>query len=132
MLRLEVTTDYNLITKYLPLLKDTEYLIAYHGDDELGAYMLTKKNGEIEIHQNLKNEAVEHHRTLGKMVLKNVFKSNNRAVTYINDTRRTMVNYLLKIGFKYEGCKREAFFNQGHYYDVHMLGIVKRDSLWDL
>lgn len=119
--------EYEQVRDLLPLIPNTEYLIAKDGDIVLGAYMLTKKNGEIEIHQNIKQIALRWHKSLASLCLDYVLESNHRVVTYIPDYHRSMVNFLLKLGFVYEGKKREVCIKDGQLYDCHMLALLKNE-----
>lgn len=48
-----------------------------------------------------------------------------RLTTFVHDYRRTVVNMLLKLGFKYEGFMNKCVIRDGKFYGKHVMGITR-------
>jgi hypothetical protein len=109
------------------------YLSAWVGDQFAGAFMVIKFSSvEFELHSLLKKSAVLHSRQLGKKFLQWAFENHQilRVTAYIIEGLDAAKNYCLKLGFKLEGCRRDACMQNGIVKDVHILGMTRTD--WSL
>ena len=106
------------------------YLSAWVGDTFAGAFMAIKFSAlEIEWHSFLKKTSIPYSRALGKSFLDWAFTTNpiTRVTAYIIQGFETAKNYGLKLGMKYEGCRRNACLQNGVLKDVYILGITREE-----
>lgn len=106
------------------------YLSAWVGDTFAGAFMAIKFSAlEIEWHSFLKKSSIPYSRTLGKAFLDWAFTANpiSRVTAYIIQGLETAKNYGLKLGMKYEGCRRNACLQNGVLKDIYILGITREE-----
>ena len=66
---------------------------------------------------------------MGKAFLDWAFTANPiaRVTAYIIQGLETAKNYGLKLGMKYEGCRRNACLQNGVLKDVYILGITREE-----
>ena len=50
-----------------------------------------------------------------------------RLTGYIREGIQTAVNHCLKMGFKYEGFRRDALLVNGELKGIHILGLTRRE-----
>ena len=106
-----------------------KHIGVYVGEELAGVFSVIEMPVDCEVHMALKKEYAIYSRSFAMMVMDLLFESGfNRISTSVNDYARPVVNMLLKLGFKYEGKKRQAFIKNGILYDVHMLGMLKEES----
>jgi RimJ/RimL family protein N-acetyltransferase len=106
------------------------YLSAWVGDTFAGAFMAIKFSAlEIEWHSFLKKTSLPYSRALGKSFLDWAFTANPiaRVTAYIIQGLETAKNYGLKLGMKYEGCRRNACLQNGVLKDIYILGITREE-----
>jgi RimJ/RimL family protein N-acetyltransferase len=106
------------------------YLSAWVGDTFAGAFMAIKFSAlEIEWHSFLKKTSIPYSRALGKSFLDWAFTASPiaRVTAYIIQGLETAKNYGLKLGMKYEGCRRNACLQNGVLKDVYILGITREE-----
>lgn len=106
------------------------YLSAWIGDTFAGAFMAIKYSAlELELHSLLKKSAIPHSRDLGLAFLAWAFNTRQiaRVTAYIIAGLESTKNYCLKIGMKYEGCRRHACMQNGALKDVYILGMTREE-----
>lgn len=105
------------------------YLTATVGDMFAGAFMAIRTNSlDMDLHALLKREHVKYSRDLGLAFLAWAFSQGvERVSAPIIEGLESVRNYCLKLGFKYEGFKRDAVMQNGQLKGVHMLGMTRRD-----
>ena len=112
---------------------NVSYLSAWVGNQFAGAFMVIRFSAvEFELHALLKKSAILHSRQLGKACLKWAFDNHSilRVTAYVIDGLDAAKNYCLKLGFKNEGCRRNACIQNNIVKDVHILGMTRID--WSL
>ncbi len=67
------------------------------------------------------------------VLLENAFRDLRlrRIYSQVLEFNSANINLNKKIGFKIEGRLRNHFYNQGKFYDVLYMGLLKDDFLWD-
>lgn len=105
------------------------YLSAWIDGKFAGAFlMIYATKIEMEMHVLLKKAALGHSRDLGKFCLGWAFSHPIERVTgYIIQGLEKALNYGIKIGFKYEGVKRNACMQNGILKNVYILGMTRED-----
>ena len=96
----------------------------------IGAYCLIRQSStEFDVHSLLRKEVVELSRVIGVHFIAFAFQrfAIARMTAWVAEGMESTVNYCRKIGFQYEGFKRDAFMKRGRLMGVHMLGITRRD-----
>jgi hypothetical protein len=108
------------------------YFSAWVGDKFAGAYLAVRQSiHEIELHSLLLKWVVRHSRDLAKIMVGACFASGaNRVTALIYEGLEKTVNLCKRIGFVYEGFKRESVMIGGEYRGVHVLGVTRKD--WGL
>jgi hypothetical protein len=105
------------------------YLSAWVGDSFAGAFLVIKQGAvELELHALLKKSALKQSRELGLACLAWAFAQPILRVTaYIIQGLEAAKNYCLKLGFKLEGCRRNACVQNGVIKDVYVLGMTRQE-----
>jgi len=106
------------------------YLSAWVDGKFAGAFMAIKFSSlEIEWHSFLKKTSIPYSRSLGKSFLDWAFTANpiERVTAYIIQGLETAKNYGLRLGMKYEGCRRNACIQNGVLKDIYILGITREE-----
>jgi hypothetical protein len=105
------------------------YLSAWVNGKFSGAFMAIKQSAvEFELHALLKKSALKQSRKLGMAFLDWAFAQPIFRVTaYIIQGLEAAKNYCLKLGFKLEGCRRNACMQNGVIKDVYMLGMTRQE-----
>jgi len=105
------------------------YLSAWVDEKFCGAFMAIKQSAvELELHALLKKSALKQSRQLGLACLAWAFAQPILRVTvYIIQGLEAAKNYCLKLGFKHEGCRRNACVQNGVIKDVYMLGMTRQE-----
>ena len=99
---------------------------------------LTSLTGIDPIHKHaeyhmLLGDRAEHGRGLGtfatREMVRHAFQDLNlhRVYVYILDSNPAARRMCEKAGFQLEGTMREAAFKDGHYHDVHLLGVLQSE-----
>jgi hypothetical protein len=105
------------------------YLSAWVGDSFAGAFLVIKQSAvELELHALLKKSALKQSRDLGLACLAWAFAQPILRVTaYIIEGLEAVKNYCFKLGFKLEGCRRNACVQNGVIKDVYVLGMTRQE-----
>lgn len=106
------------------------YLSAFRGNEFVGAYIVVRfSDFEYEAHSLLTKKAVPVSRALGCLLIEWVFSHDNvmRLTGYVREGIQTAVNHCLKMGFKYEGFRRDALLVNGEPKGIHVLGLTRRE-----
>lgn len=106
------------------------YLSAFVGDEFVGAYMIVRfSDFEYEAHSLLQKKATRHSRKLGELLIEWVFGHEQvlRLTGYIRDGIQSAVNHCLKMGFQYEGFRRDALLVNGEPKGIHILGLTRKE-----
>lgn len=105
------------------------YLSAWVGEVFAGAFLVIKQSAvELELHALLKRSALKYSRMLGIQCLSWAFSQQILRVTaYIIEGLTSAKNYCLKLGFKYEGCRRSACVKDGKILNVDILGMTREE-----
>lgn len=107
-----------------------QYLSALVYGNFAGAFMAVRfSDREIEMHSLIRKEYIKDSRELGGMALDWAFAQDGvqRVTAYIISDLVSAMNYCLKLGFKFEGIRREACVKNGVPLDVHIFGILKNE-----
>ena len=65
----------------------------------------------------------------GELILKHLFKTYKKAISYVPECNRKAKFYALKLGFKTEGINRESFIKSGRVIDQYLVGITREEFL---
>lgn len=106
------------------------YCAAYVDGRFVGVFLAVKFSAvEVEVHALLFREAARASRELGRAFLQLAFADPlvQRVSTYVFSNLKTARNWLLKLGFEYEGCKRDAARKIGRPLDVWVFGMTRKD-----
>lgn len=106
------------------------YLSARIDGEFAGAYICVKfTDQEFELHSLLMKKATRYSRRLGDLVLRWAFSHPAvlRVTGYIRDGIPTAINHCLKMGFEYEGFRREALLVNGEPKGIHILGLTRKE-----
>lgn len=112
---------------YHPLVK---YLSAFVDGEFVGAYLVIEfSHTEYEAHSLLQKKATRYSRRIGRLLIEWTFAHDdiNRLTGYVREGLQSAVNHCLKMGFKYEGFRRDALLVNGEPKGIHVLGITRRD-----
>ena len=106
------------------------YLSAWVDGIFVGAFMIVMQTSvDVEVHALLHRKALPHSRQLGRECLSWIFSIAGilRITAMVIEGLESAMNYSLKIGFKYEGFKRDVCTQNGEIKGVHILGMTRRD-----
>lgn len=106
------------------------YLSAFVDNKFVGAYIVVRfSDYEYEAHSMLMKRATMHSRELGRLLIEWVFSHDQvlRLTGYVREGIDTAVNHCLKMGFKYEGFRRDALMVNGEPKGIHVLGLTRRE-----
>lgn len=122
----DLTESQHIISSHI------SYLGAYKNNELIGVFMLIEENAlDMQVHAAILKPYTGSYRQLCRMCCDYVFNLGYHRITaYIADYARSMVNLTLKLGFSYEGMKRQALLKNGRLYDLHILGLLKEDRSW--
>lgn len=107
-----------------------QYVGAYVDGDLVGAFMAIESGFiELDVHALLSRSAIQYSREFGSMFLNQMFADPKieRVTAYVIDGLTAAMNYCIKLGFKYEGKRRNACRQYGKVVDVHILGMTRND-----
>lgn len=114
-----------------PLSHPAVRYVGAHVDGELvGAFLLIESGFvEVDAHVLLSRKALPYSRSFGRMVLAQIFDDAHieRVTAYVIDGLTAAINYCRKLGFKYEGARRNACRKAGRLLDIHILGLTRND-----
>lgn len=97
----------------------------------VGAYALIESGfDDWDVHSYLSKECLEISRSIGIKFVWFAFDRFpiSRLTAQIIQGLESAVNYCQKVGFTYEGFKRDALKKNGELVGVHILGITRRDT----
>jgi hypothetical protein len=106
------------------------YLGARVDGDLVGAFMIIESGFvELDVHALLTRRALKHSRDLGRLCLAQAFANPaiQRVTAYVIEGLTAARNYCLKLGFQFEGIRRDACRQNGHLLGVHILGMTRND-----
>lgn len=106
------------------------YLSAYVNGAFVGAYLVIRfSEREYEAHSLLMRSATRYSRALGELLIEWVFSHPNvmRLTGYIRQDIMTAVNHCLRMGFGYEGFRRNALMVSGEPMGIHVLGLTREE-----
>lgn len=106
------------------------YLSARIDGEFVGAYIVVKfTQFEYEAHSLLMRSATRHSREIGALLLMWVFSHPGvmRLTGYVREGIQSAVNHCLKMGFAYEGFRRDALLVNGEPKGIHVLGITRKE-----
>ena len=107
-----------------------QYLSAWIDNTFAGAFMaITFSALELELHSLLKKSSLPYSRELGLRFLEWAFTNHpiERVTAYIIEGLTSAKNYCIKLGFKLEGCRRDACMQDGQLKSVYVLGMTRKD-----
>jgi hypothetical protein len=107
-----------------------EYVAARVGHIFCGAFLLVRFSSiEIEIHSLLFRSALHWSRHLGRAAIDFCFTHHpiQRLTAYVFSDLLMAGNFCLKLGFRYEGTRRDACRRQGVLTGVDIFGITRTD-----
>lgn len=84
---------------------------------------------ESEVHAAIKRPALRYARGLGELFLDRVFADPDvmRVTANVISDLRTAANYCRRLGFRDEGCRRNAVVKNGTALDCIVLGMTRID-----
>lgn len=106
------------------------YLSAWIDGRFVGAFLAIRSSStEFDLHAFLLESALRRSRDLCRLAFNWAFCFPDvlRVTGYVIDGLDSARNYCLKVGMKYEGCRRHACAQNGIPRDVHILGITRQD-----
>lgn len=109
---------------------NANYLGAYVDGELVGAFLLIESGFiETDLHALLTIRALEHSRELGRLCIDAAFSDPNiqRVTAYVIEGLTTARNYCLKLGFQFEGIRRNACMQNGELLGVHILGMIRKE-----
>ena len=105
------------------------YLSAWVDGDFAGAFMAIEySDTETELHSLLLRRALKSSRPLGHACINWAFTDSpivQRVTAYVFESMLTARNYCLRLGFRIEGFRRDAFSYNGAPEGVWVLGITR-------
>lgn len=105
---------------------NSSYIGAFVDGDLAGMFYCTEISSlETEVHLAFYKDYRYHVKDICKYFIEWMLVDNNvkRITTFVYDYRRTVVNMLLKLGFKYEGYMANCAIKDGILYGKHVLGV---------
>jgi hypothetical protein len=112
---------------------NVHYLGARVDGELVGAFMVIESGFvEVDVHALLTRRALPHSRALGRLCLAQAFANPQieRVTAYVIEGLNAARNYCLKLGFLYEGVRRNACRQNGQLLGVHILGMTRND--WEI
>jgi len=108
------------------------YLSAWVDGVFAGSYLAIRFTAhEMELHSYLLRKAVKASRELSSMAVDWCFSQGvNRVTAMIYEGLEKTVNLCRRLGFVYEGFKRECVPSNGRFIGVHVMGLTRAD--WGL
>ena len=106
------------------------YWGAYSDGQLVGAFLLIESGYiDVDVHALLFRDALPDSRLLGQLFLAEVFHNPEiqRATAQVIEGLESASNYCLRLGFKYEGFKRNACMRGGQLVGIHMLGMTRNE-----
>jgi hypothetical protein len=106
------------------------YLGARVDGELVGAFLIIESGFiEVDVHALLSEYAMPHSRALGRLCLDHIFADPaiQRVTAYVIEGLTTARNYCLKLGFQFEGIRRNACQQNGRLLGVHILGMTRND-----
>lgn len=106
------------------------YLSAWSSDRFVGAYLVIRfTDFEYEAHSLLMRSATSCSRELGRLFLDWAFSNQAvlRVTGYVREDLHSAKNHCIKMGFSYEGFRRDALLVNGTPKGIHVLGITRKD-----
>ena len=97
----------------------------------VGAYALVESGfHDWDVHSYLTKECLPISRVIGRDFIRYAFDCLPiaRLTALILGNLQSAVNYCLKVGFSYEGFKRDALMKDGRLIGLHILGITRKES----
>lgn len=114
-----------------PIHHPQVHYLGAHIDGELsGAFMLIESGFiELDVHALLRRRALPYSRALGRMCIAHAFANPavERVTAYVIEGLNAARNYCLKLGFQFEGIRRNACRKSGVLLGVYILGITRND-----
>jgi hypothetical protein len=106
------------------------YLSARVNGEFVGAYIVVRfSRTEYEAHSLLQMKSVRYARAIGSLLIEWVFSHPEvlRLTGYIREGLTSAVNHCLKMGFAYEGFRRDALKVDGLPAGIHILGLTRKE-----
>lgn len=106
------------------------YLGAYVHGKLVGAFLVIESGFiELDLHALLTRRAVAWSRQLGRLCLDYAFSLPHiqRVTANVLEGLESARNYCLKLGFKYEGFKRNVAQRGGQLIGLHVLGMTRAE-----
>lgn len=114
-----------------PIIHDNAYYFGAYIDDQLvGLFLMIDTNYiDVDVHSLLTRKALRYCRELGRLCIDVIFSNKDiqRLTGWVTEGLETALNYDLKIGFKYEGFKRDALLVNGELKGLHLVGLTRKD-----
>lgn len=84
---------------------------------------------EVDLHAMLARRALSYARDLAHLIFARIFENDaiTRITAHIVEGLESTRNHCLKVGFKYEGFRRDACRKSGRLLGIHMLGLTRTD-----
>ena len=105
------------------------YLSAFVDGEFVGAFLAVRYTPyEFELHSLLHKSGIAQSRELAQEFLRWAFdKGVLRVTAPIIEGLETAKNFCIKLGFTYEGFRRDSLIKDGLIVGVHMLGMTRTD-----
>jgi hypothetical protein len=107
-----------------------KYLGAYVHGKLVGAFLVIESGFiELDLHALLTKKAVPWSRELGRMCLDYAFGLTHieRVTANVLEGLESARNYCMKLGFKYEGFKRNVAHRNGKPIGLYILGMTRAE-----
>lgn len=112
-----------------PIKSDiVKYHSCYVNGDFVGCFLeIMRSPIESEVHSLLFKSAAKHCRELALIFVRQLFESKSivRVCTQVMHCHRSVINFCLKIGFKYEGIKECADIKNGELQHLILFRILR-------
>lgn len=110
---------------------NVSYLGAYVNNELVGVFTIIESGFvEVDIHASILPAGIAEARVLGAMAVDYLFKTTPdlaRITAYVIEGLETAKNYCIKVGFVYEGKRRDACLKNGQLVGIHVLGLTRKD-----
>lgn len=106
------------------------YVGAYVDGVLVGAFLVIESGFiELDLHALLTRAALPYSRRMGRLCLALAFASSEiqRVTAYVIEDLRSAANYCRKLGFVFEGTRRDACIKEGKLLGVHIFGMTRKD-----
>lgn len=114
-----------------PLKSDiVKYYSCYVNGNFVGCFLeIMRSPIESEVHSLLFKKAAKYCRELARIFIRQLFESKPivRVSTQVMQIHKSVINFCLKIGFVFEGIKKNADLKDGKLQDLILFRILRNE-----